>query len=72
MNAPDPLPVEMLVTDEQRRLADALGSARPLPASSAEECGELLRRRWQKQAKEIDGTRTLQLLYQISQERRSA
>ena len=39
MIQPDPL-----AADDQRRLETALGSSRPLPASNAEECGELLRR----------------------------
>lgn len=38
-----PLPVELLVREDQRRLSTALGSSKPLPASGLEECGELLR-----------------------------
>jgi hypothetical protein len=43
MNA-EPLPVELLATEDQRRLATATDAARPLPAGEVEELLAELRR----------------------------
>jgi hypothetical protein len=40
----EPLAIDGLLSEDQRRLAHALASSKPLPASNAEECRELLER----------------------------
>ncbi len=36
--------VDLLLPADERRLSDALGAAKPLPASNLEECSELLKK----------------------------